>query len=333
MLKELTKGLLFSLLLINGLMFTVNAAEHLNELIEKKMGLPLFLKCIICLTPYNLILTAPICTLLTVLSLYSQMSFRKEFVAIASSGIRHSFLLFPPLAISLGVSILCLLLNQFPAPQALSEHIRIERGERKREAHLTIKMGDMFVHIERVNGGSISGITIQNPTLQICADRGKYGERGWYLADGIERRIEMGEVKREERFFRKKVDLPKPEDLILLVELTEKDLQILSLRELAISIKLFSEYGIPKRERVLELHHRIAFSFVSFVMALIGIGIVLRGLCLSIYANFGLCLFVCFLYWEGITFMRQLHSVSPLLSAWAANIVGISFGVKMAVWR
>jgi len=168
------------------------------------------------------------------------------------------------------------------------------------------------------------------PEHQSTREEGEYQNK-WLLSNGVERKIEKGEVVAEERFAKKAVFLPSPEALALMLK-SEKT-EEMSLTELFRLMRLTESYGLAGRKARQEFHFRTSFSLSPFILALLGLAIIIRGFKVGLYASFGLALLLSFFYWEMNLFLRSLSLVcSPILSGWGANLMGLAVAVKL-IWR
>jgi lipopolysaccharide export LptBFGC system permease protein LptF len=235
------------------------------------------------------------------------------------------------MTLSLGL----LYLNETLLPVACKEYMKTKQlmsGSQGQEENnkLDFKIGEHFITIGRLDGNSASSIRIQTSQRELYAKEGEY-QNGWLVSNGVQRKIENGEVVWEKRFDKKRVFLPDPKvlSLILKSEKTEE----MSLTELFRTMRLTESYGLAARKAREEFHFRTSFSFSPFILALLGLGIILRGFKLGLYASFGLALLLSFFYWEMSLFLRSLSLVcSPLVCGWGANLMGLAIGVKF-LWR
>lgn len=335
LIKGLMKPFFLSFLLINGLLLIGRTASSLDRFLEAKAGLFLITNYLLWQIPENILIATPISILLAVLSLSGRMSANNEIIALGSSGISHWPIVVVVSAISLALSLNLLYLNETLLPYSQIKHKKVKElisGIKKQEENgkLYLKLRDHFIVIGRLEGDSLSSIRVQTSEKELYAERGEY-HQGWLLKNGVERRIEKGEVVWEKRFAERKVFLPEPKALSLLLKAKKAD-QI-GLIELFQAIKLAKSWGLLERKIEAEFHFRTALSFSPLILALLGLGIIMRGLKVGLYANFGLALLLSFFYWETSLFLNSLSLVcSPLLTGWAANLTGLAIAVRL-VWR
>ncbi len=329
------KPFFLSFILINGLLLIGQTASSLDRFLESQTSLFLITKFLLLQVPENTLIATPISILLAVLSFSGRMSANNELTAISSSGISFMPIIALVSAISLSLSLSLLYLNETLLPVAYKEYMRTKQlmgGSQPQEENnkLCLKIGEHFITIGKLNENSVSSIRIQTSKKELYAEEGEY-HQGWLLSNGVERRIENGEVVWEKRFDKRRVFLPCPKalSLILKSEKTEE----MSLTELFRAMRLTESYGLAKRKAKTEFHFRTSFSFSPFILALLGLGIITRGFKVGLYASFGLALALSFFYWETNLFLRSLSLVcSPMLSGWGANLMGLAVAVKL-VWR
>lgn len=338
----LMKPFFLSCILIQGLLLIGQTASYLDRFLEGQTSLFLITRFLLLQIPENTLIATPISILLAVLSFSGRMSTNNELTAISSSGISHLPIIAIVSAISLSLSLCLLYLNQTFLPVAYKEYVRTKQligGSQPQEENnkLTLKMEEHFIIIGKLNGNSVSSIKIQTSKKELYAEEGEYHQgcnhpyQGWLLKKGVERRIEKGEVTWEERFDKKRVFLPDPKTLSLMLK--SKKTEEMSLTELFRAMRLTESYGLAVRKAKQEFHFRTSFSFSPFILALLGLGIIIRGFKIGLYASFGLALLLSFFYWEMSLFLRLLSTVcSPMLSGWGANLMGLAVAVKL-VWR
>ncbi|MDI6752212.1 MAG: LptF/LptG family permease [bacterium] len=329
LIRGLMKPFFLSFILINGLLLIGQVVSSLDRFLESQTSLFLIARSLLLQIPENTFIATPISILLAVLSFSGRMSANNELTAISSSGISFMPIIAIVSAISLLLSLSLLYLNETLLPVAYKEYKQLMGGSQQNNK-LYLKIGEHFISIGNLNGNSLSSIRIQTTGKELYAEKGEY-HQGWLLSNGIERRIENGEVVEEKRFNKRRVFLPDPKALSLILK-CEK-IEELSLTELFRAMRLTESYGLANRKAKTEFHFRTSFSFSPFILALLGLGIITRGFKVGLYASFGLALVLSFFYWEMNLFLRSLSLVcSPMLSGWGANLMALAIAVKL-VWR
>ncbi|MFH0774423.1 MAG: LptF/LptG family permease [bacterium] len=355
--KGIVKPFFLSFILIQGLLLIGQTASSMDRFLEGQASLFLIAKFLLLQVPENTLITTPISILLAVLSFSGRMSANNELTAMGSSGISPMPIIAVVSAISLFLSLSLLYLNQTLLPKAQLEYKKAKQlmcgGQPTEEDNkLTLKLKERFVSIGKLNGNSVSSIRIQTSEKELYAEEGKYHQgkkqntrapehqgtreedgyqNKWLLSNGVERKIEKGEVVAEERFAKKAVFLPSPEALALMLK-SEKT-EEMSLTELFRLMRLTESYGLAGRKARQEFHFRTSFSLSPFILALLGLAIIIRGFKVGLYASFGLALLLSFFYWEMNLFLRSLSLIcSPILSGWGANLMGLAVAVKL-IWR
>jgi len=315
------------LILANGILLIGYFFQSLEMLLTKKPGLFILLEFIATRIPQNLLFTIPISGLVAILSIGTRLITKNELILITSSGISKTKIYFPLILFSLFLSITCLFLCEFLIPQANKSHFLVKQKIKKVTPPvkpISIKLGNSFVHIGSLEGNIIKELKIQREDLVISGEICEYKNKKWHLKSGLERKIEKGEVKREKRVLILN-KFPNPEEIKLLAL---SDYEFIGPTKLFKAIRIAKREGVECKNYIKELHFKIAFSFASLVLTMIGLGIITRGGKFGLYGNVGIALLISFFYWQGILFFKSLDA-SSILSSWAGNIIGISIAIRL----
>ncbi len=110
---------------------------------------------------------------------------------------------------------------------------------------------------------------------------------------------------------------------------SSKSSDVLSLKELGRFIQKNKEAGLDTQRYEVDYQSKFSFAFAAFVMSFIGIPFSIgKGRTGSRTFSFGMCIALTFLYYaaytSGLT-MGQQGALSPLLAAWAPNILMLAF--------
>jgi lipopolysaccharide export system permease protein len=290
---------------------------------------------------------APLAILMATLLTLGMFSKNHEITAMRSCGISllrtaMPFLLFS-LAVALGLFALSAVV--IPLSTTRAEYVKTTLIE-KRTAPAAIKTMRPWIQIENQtlmnieaidpDGTTLRGIRLYRlgPDFRLTeiaeAQAAHYTPHGWVLQKGLRRILLKNGGFTTETFVTEPLGLShQPEDFTdwLSVETEERTLVDLQSR-----IKRLEKDGYQVARLLTDYYGRIAFPFVSVVMAVIGIALSLRrtgtrggGMAIGI----GQALVVGFLYWTAhsvaIAFGRS-GVLEPILAGWIANLLFLSFG-------
>lgn len=160
-----------------------------------------------------------------------------------------------------------------------------------------------------------------------------YGQEGWILHDGLERRFLADGNIAHRQFDRQNVAISQvPQDFESWLSV-ESD--ILKLNELAAYIDRLQRDGYSFSRLLTDYHARIAFPLVSLIMVCVGIALSLRRMGTrgaGIAVGVGQALVVGFFYWVTHSVAVALGRsgvLMPVLAGWMANLVFLSLGLYL----
>ncbi|MEW6103556.1 MAG: LptF/LptG family permease [bacterium] len=327
LLTTIIKPFIITLFLTNGLLLIGYTFSSLDLFLTYKPHLLVILKYISLNIPQNLLFTFPISAIISILSLGTRFA-KGELKILLSSGIPKRAIVFPVICLFFLLSLSLVFLSEFLIPQSNKSHIILKneiKGVISEEKPISLKLSNAFVHIGSLKKNTIENLKIQREDLIILAKICEYKNRKWHLTSGIERRIKRGEVEQEKNIPILNFCLPKPDEIRLF---TESSYELMKPSILFKAIRIAKRYGIEDKNYIEELHFKVAFSFSSLVLAMIGLSMLTSGLKFGLYGNIGIALLISFIYWEGMLFFSQLD-ISPLLAGWASNVIGISIAFRL----
>lgn len=280
----------------------------------------------------------PAASLLAALISIGILSRHREILALRACGVSTLRLAAPIVAVAALTSVFALVWNETLVPVAASRSRWLWDVELKQKvyrgvfdaASLWFQSKDGFVHIARYDAGQrvIRGLTLYESdpsfTLQriVEVDEMRWSEGAGWLAErgvvkdllapgGIEvRPLAAGEFHLSED----------PDNLTARKRRSEE----FSFRQLRDKIALLESKGLGAEEFLVDLHHKLAWPFSGFVVALLGVPLALRRSARgSIAANVGVGLVVGFSYWvlTGLALSAgRTGGLSPGVAAWTANV-------------
>jgi lipopolysaccharide export system permease protein len=298
-------------------------------------------------TPAIFFQIAPLAVLMATLLALGVLSRNQEITAMRSCGISLTRIAAPFFLFSFAVTCVLFLFSAviIPYATAQADYVKTVKIEKKPGGppvisdRSWIQIGDrtlMNFDVVDADGFTLRGITLYQlgPDFRLLriteATGAHYTAKGWVLLDGIHRNLLPGGAVQLEPFEQAPIPLSQtPEDLSasLSSETEERTLE-----DLYTHINRLRKDGYNVARFLTDFHGRIAFPFVSIVMAMVGIALSLRqsgvrgrGMAVGI----GLALVIGFLYWAAHSVAIALgHSgaLAPLMAGWLANLLFLSFG-------
>ncbi|HEX8516588.1 MAG TPA: LptF/LptG family permease [Bacteroidia bacterium] len=327
----------FSLLLIILIVVVFDISEKIEDFIGKEAPL----KAIIFdyyfnFIPYFINLFSPLFTFIAVIFFTSRMASRTEIVAILSSGVSYTRLLFPYMLSATVIAILSLTLNNFVIPHATKKmiefentYIRNEFYNRDRNIHKQISPGN-YIYLQSYNTEENTGYKFSIEKFnkgklyyKMMAESIKWDsiKKDWTINDYYVRFItEKGEfIKKGLKIDTTLAFTPK--------EFGRKDNTVGTMDYYELDSYIAAEQlkGSDNIELLfLEKYRRVAFPFATFILTLIGVSIASRKVRGGIGMHIGMGIGISFTF---IMFMQVSTTfaagglLKPLLAVWIPNII------------
>lgn len=290
---------------------------------------------------------APLAILMATLLTLGVLSRNREITAMRSCGISLIRISIPFFLFSIAVSGLLFLFSAVVIPYATAkaDYVKTAKIEKRpvgpafKTDRSWIQIGDrtlMNFDLVEPDGFTLHGISLYQLgedfrlVRMTVADGAHYTAQGWVLLDGTHRKLLPDGVVQVEPFQRTPIPLSQtPEDFSTWLSTETEEMTLADLRTYIQRLRL-DGYNVARF--LTDYHGRIAFPFVSVVMAMVGISLSLRqsgvrgrGMAMGI----GLALAIGFLYWTAHSVAIALgHSgaLAPLVAGWLANLLFVSFG-------
>jgi len=280
----------------------------------------------------------PACVLLAALITFGLFSRNHEIVAMKANGISLTRIARPVLAFGLVVCGLNFLLNEFVTPSAnwQAEYIKYVEVQKKKEwgafqenqiwykSQNAIYNFKLFVPSEnRIKGVTISYLDPQfNLSSRIDAREALWKGDRWELRDVLRTTFAGKDFPVIERLPTLAVELAEtPEDF----QIVQKSADQMGFRELRNYIRKIRQEGYDATRHETDLHGKIAFVFVSLILALIGVAFPMRSeRSGGIAQGIGIGVIIGFSYWIVFAFTLSLGrsgTLPPVVAAWATNVI------------
>jgi lipopolysaccharide export system permease protein len=288
--------------------------------------------------PSMMALLMPACVLLAALITFGLFSRNHEIVAMKANGISLYRIARPVLAFALVVCGLNFLLNEYVTPAAnwKAEQIVYAEIQKNKEwgafkqnqiwykSENAIYNFKLFVAAEnRLKGVTINYLDPQfQLSMRIDAKEAIWKDDRWELQDVLRTTFAGKEFPLFERLPTLAVDIAeKPEDF----RVVQKSADQMGFRELRNFIRKLRQEGYDSTRYETDLHSKIAFVFVSLIVALIGFVFPMRSeRSGGIAWGVGIGIIVGFSYYIVFSFSKSLGSsgtLPPVVAAWAANVI------------
>jgi lipopolysaccharide export system permease protein len=293
---------------------------------------------------------APLAILMATLLTFGLLSRGHEITAMRSCGISLLWITFPFIAFAAGISLVLLLFSSTVIPLAASksEEIRTTRIEKKLPAAAVklkqpwTRVGpDSLMHVTSVSvGGDLLGSVrfFQfDPNFQLVevteANEARFRDSTWTLYQGRHRRFSPDGTVSTTAFDRQPIVMTLiPDDFTTWLA---GDSELMTFHDIRAYSRRRLQQGSQAARLTIDYYSRIAFPFVTVVMALVGIALSLRrsgargG---SMAMGIGQALAVGFCYWTTHSIAIALGRggvLTPLIAAWMANGLFMSFGLYL----
>jgi len=280
----------------------------------------------------------PACVLLAALITFGFFSRNHEIVAMKANGISLQRITRPVLAFALLGCGLNFLLNEYVTPAAKwrAEYIKYVEVQKKKEwgafkenqiwykSQNAICNFKLFIASEkRIKGVTISYLNPQfNLSSRIDAREAIWKGDRWELRDVLRTTFEGRDFPVIERLPTLAADIAEtPEDF----QVVQKSADQMGFRELRNYIRKLRQEGYDATRYETDLQGKIAYVFVSLILALLGVVFPMRSeRSGGIAWGVGIGIIVGFSYYIVFSFTMSLGSsgtLPPAVAAWAANFI------------
>jgi lipopolysaccharide export system permease protein len=283
----------------------------------------------------------PPAVLLATLLTYSSLSKFSEITAMKANGISLYKISIPPLIFAVLISIFLFFFNELITPSAVQKTERIIHVEvQKQTTFGFFKQNEIWYRGENaiynfkmfdVNKDMLLGININylnsdfTMKARIDAEKGEWNNNQWVFYNVLSTHFDKDNVPVLERSNERVIDIPeKPNDF----KIIQKDAEKMGYFELKKYVKKIRKEGYDVQRYLVDLQGKIAVSFVTIILVIIGVSFSLRlersG---GVMQSVGIGIFVGFSYFVVHAFSITLgrSGILPaLLAAWAANIIFIA---------
>lgn len=349
-------GIFTSLGLSIGILF-----DLVRKVTESGLMIGIAFQVLFLKMPEFIVLAFPMSMLLATLMAYSRLSGDSELIALRSIGVSIYRLIIPALMLSLIVTGITFMFNNFIAPianyqaaitleQALSkerpdfkenniiypEYKKVQRPDGSRETVL-----NRLFYAEEFDGSKMQGLTIldrsQEGVNQILTAKSadwNIVDNVWDFFDGTIYIIDTdGSYRNIVRFEHQQLAIPRaPLDLAKRGR-DYREMNIVQAQEYLQIIRLSGDDQKVRKLKV-RIQEKISLPFVCVVFGIIGSVVGLQPNHTNRATSFGICVVLIFSYYLFSFFSSSLGIwgiLSPFMSAWLPNFFGLGAGIYLLV--
>lgn len=293
---------------------------------------------------------APFAVLVATLLTLGLLSRSNEITALRSCGISLLWMTSPFFLFAGGVAVILLAFSSSIIPLASdkAEEIRLVQIEKKlmpltvQAVQPWVRIGaDALMHVNTIDvgGKSLRGVRLYHFDRAFRLDRiveaaeARYESGGWMLLNGNRRRFAPDNAADLVLFADQPADIPLiPDDFS--TSLTGNS-ETMTFREIRNYIGRFQREKVSFSRLLTDYYGRVAFPFVTVIMALVGIALGLRRSGVrggNMAAGIGQAFVVGFCYWTTHSIAIALGrggALAPVFAGWMANILFASFGLYL----
>jgi lipopolysaccharide export system permease protein len=322
-----------------ALFFVIDLSIQYLDSFEK-YNAPFFLTLLMCLykLPEMFYWLSPMAILLGIFLTLALFSRNNEIIAMKASGISVYKIITPLLILSSGVMLISFCNQELLLPYASQkaeyiENIKIKQKDGRRllkQNRFWYRSEDAICNIDLFEHktNTLQGITLYffdstfTLTKRVDARLGKWIDNQWHFYDVVIRTFSPDSVMAIEMAQEKIIPLKEtPDDF----KVARREPEEMSYTELNDYITKIEKAGYKVPEYIPYLYAKISFPFICLIMPILAIPFALRiGRGGSIALGVGLSVLIGFIYFAFFNFGLSLGKgglLSPLLSAWAANIL------------
>ena len=336
---------LFSVVLLMVLGVIGDILGFIDDIFKKGISLGSILSFYLYFAPFAFVNMVPFASLLSSVYVFNNLSKNHEITAVITSGISLWKLLRPIIFITLGICLLTFIVNDKLVPSSMLKANRIRQeklesgGTGSRIRNLAIYgKGDQIIFAKEYRTGTK---TLENVIIH-RQDNDKnviekesvrlvtWDDNKWTGTDVIVFQVDsQGDFKGEPEIFKDKdIDIREtPKDLLN----TQWDTKYMSYKQLKRYLNIFRVgSALTIRRLKVDLNYKLAFPFMSVAIILLGVPFSIvsgRGSALLGMAK-GITVPMLYLPLMAISLaLGKGGTLSPLLSAWLANIVFVAAGI------
>ncbi|MCM8761069.1 MAG: LPS export ABC transporter permease LptG [Candidatus Omnitrophica bacterium] len=343
--------LIWCILIFIIMAIIIDIFSFIDDIVKYKIPLASIIAFYVYYAPTIFLQVTPMAVLLSTVFLLSNLNKHNELIAMKSSGISLWRIMAPLLVVGFIVSMAVFAVNNtiIPVSARVANYIRREEIESQKRMESPSKLlrnvalygaGNriIFARTYDDNSKTLNDIIIhehdskENLLSKITAQSGTWTKGGWKFQKVIFYNIDnAGRILAEPQFFEEKV-IPieeRPSDFANM----ERSADYMSYQDLKRYIVNFQGAGAKLvRGLLVELHYKIAYPLISFIIILIGAPFAMitnRG---GVLIGIGLSIALGLLYYAFIAIALAFGKAGilpPAIAAWSGNVVFAAWGIYL----
>ena len=291
--------------------------------------------------PMIISLVLPSAVLLATLMAYGSFSKHNEITAMKANGISLYRISLPALIFAAVLAVFLFYFSELITPASIQKTeniIKIEVQKQQalgffKQNEIWYRSGNAIYNFKMfdVSNNTLHGVTINylNPeftlNMRIDAKSAEWNDDHWIFHNLLITTFDSNNIPILERAEEKIINIPeKPDDF----KIIQKDAENMGYFELRKYAKKIQAEGYDVTRYLVDLQGKIAFPLVTIIFVFIGVFFSLRSeRSGGVMQSVGIGIFIGFSYWIVHAFSMSLGrsgTLSPFISAWAANILFIS---------
>jgi lipopolysaccharide export system permease protein len=345
LLREFAIYLALGLLGFLGIFTVVDVIEKIDVFLDQRAPTGLIVRYYLFRAPEVVVQVLPVAMLLATFLALGQLNKFGELTAMRSSGLSLIRILAPILVTAAGGAVLSLVLGEMVVPPANRERDRIyeeqiqrlTKGPATERADVTYLGGGGRIYYmrlyvvpeRRMHEVSVQQFDAGRLLMRIDAAEASWDGGRWVFSSGYVRTF-RGEEETARPFERWSSDaIAEPPDNFAREGRRPHQMNYLELR--AHIVKLRAS-GARVANYLVDLHMKLAFPLINFIVILIGAPVATRLRANSVALGFGLAVSVSFAYYAFMQSGKALGhngALPPYLAAWLGDLVFGTVGTVM----
>ena len=327
-----------------GIFIIVDLFDRAHHFIDNDVPIRIVLSYYLNYAPLVVVLTAPIAMLLATMLSVGRLSRRNEIMAMKGSGLSLYRILAPILMLAVLLSLGSMIVGETLLPPATRRRLEIEENDIKKRPDQVVRIN--VIHIQpdgtvflarrfNTKRGILEEVTIEEfdeeltPVRRIDSETAHWTGDHWVYENGQVREFRGGvEEVTPFRTYETEGDEPSPEDL----KTRRLKPEEMGYRELRTYIGRLRASGNDPGDLAVQLRLKIAFPFVTLIMALLGAPLAAGARRSGFALSFAAALAISFIYY-GLLQVGQVLGrqgmMPPGIAAWIANLVFGAIGMTI----
>jgi lipopolysaccharide export system permease protein len=345
LLREFMVYLLLGLAGFIAIFVVVDIIEKADVFLDHSAPFPTIARFYLFRAPEVVVQVQPVALLLATFMALGQLNKFGELTAMRTAGLSLRRILWPVFAVAGAGAVGALLIGEFVVPPANRERDRIytiqiqdlRREDPRERADVTyLGSGGRIFYIRLYDSAArrMQGVSLQvfkggELVRRIDADSASWQDDRWVFKSGFVRTFDNGTEKAEAFALMPVTGISeRPEDF------AKKTLEPdeMSYRELRAYVSRLRASGARVENYLVDLHLKLAFPLVNFIVVLIGAPLATRMRMQGAALGFGLSILIAFLYFAFMRTGQALGhngSLPPYLAAWLGDLVFGFVGIAM----